>query len=171
MKNNLEIFRREFLNANTWAQRKDGIPLYLLDKLSNEERKVAESELIAALSTGDTWPIMGLGHIKSTAALPTLYSLLSKTFKQIKVTLAHAIFQICADPLMIDISLDEMAQLSQWHELIDLLYLLPDFRNKRTDQLLQDFRNHPEYLVAYNATRALGLPTGPVVQKFRRKSE
>ena len=50
MTDNLDIFRKEFLGANSWAQRKDGVPLDLLDNLSIEELKVAESELIRVLS-------------------------------------------------------------------------------------------------------------------------
>jgi hypothetical protein len=35
---NLDIFRKEFLGDNTSAQRKDGVPLALLDNLSSEEK-------------------------------------------------------------------------------------------------------------------------------------
>ena len=65
----LEIFRKEFLNANSWAQRKDGVPLDLLDNLSIEELEIAEKDLIERLSLKDDWPINGLGHIKSQKAL------------------------------------------------------------------------------------------------------
>ncbi len=54
------------MGANTWAQRKDGVPLDLLDKLSVDELKTAEVELTKSANLGDTWPILGLGHIKST---------------------------------------------------------------------------------------------------------
>ncbi|MCO4293805.1 hypothetical protein NF867_13115 [Solitalea sp. MAHUQ-68] len=103
MKNNLDLFRKEFLEANTWAQRKDGVPLYLLDNFTREELKVAEIELIKALSLRDNWPIVGLGYIKSKDALPTLYNLLEKSKGAMKVTIAYSIFQICQDPKMIEI--------------------------------------------------------------------
>jgi len=92
---NLEHFYSEFLNANTWAQRKDGVPLELLNKLSTEELKIAESELIRVVSINDPWPILGLGHIKSSASLSKLYALLAKGSGYIRTILAYAIFSIC----------------------------------------------------------------------------
>lgn len=73
---NIDRFRKDFLGANTWAQRKDGVPIDLLDKLTRDELKIAETELMQALSLRDHWPIIGLGHIQSKAALPKLYELL-----------------------------------------------------------------------------------------------
>lgn len=58
MTNNLDIFRKEFLEANSWSQRKDGVPLDLLDNLTDEEQKTAEIELIKVVSLRDNWPII-----------------------------------------------------------------------------------------------------------------
>ena len=123
MVNNLKIFRNEFLNANTWAQRKDGVPLYLLDKLSAEELKTAENELIKAADPGDTWPIIGLGHIKSKNSLPVLYKLLPKSGKYFRITVACSIYKICQDRSMIDIVLKETPELTSLYEIIDIIYL------------------------------------------------
>lgn len=169
MSDNLKIFRDEFLNANSWAQRKDGVPLYLLDKLSNEELEVAEKELIQKLSLKDDCPINGLGHIKSQKALPKLYNLLQKSKKGMKVSIAHSIFQISEDKEMIDIVLSEMPKLKHWTAIIHILYLLPKFKDKKIDNMLNSYREHKNYLVAYNATQAMGLPTKEVVEKFRNK--
>jgi hypothetical protein len=65
MTDRLERFKKDFLMANSWPQRKDGVPLDLLDALSPEELKKAERMLIEALGHRDSWPIRGLGHIKS----------------------------------------------------------------------------------------------------------
>ncbi len=165
MTNNIQIFRQEFLGANTWAQRKDGVPLYLLDKLSPSELKTAEDELIQALNPGDTWPVLGLGHTRCTRALPKLYNLLHKTNKGFKITVAHAIFMICKDPEMIAIVLEELPKTSNQYELIEVLYLLPAFNDEKITAVLNNYREHKEYLVAYNATRALSLPTDEVVKK------
>lgn len=51
--NKLEIFRKEFLNANSWSQRKGGVPLDLLDNLTNQELEIAENELIENLDLKD----------------------------------------------------------------------------------------------------------------------
>jgi hypothetical protein len=142
-----------------------------LDNLTPNELKTAEAELIRSANLGDTWQIIGLGHIRSTDALPTLYSLLDKSNKRMKVTIAHSIFQICQDPKMIDIVLEEVPKITNQYELIDILYLLAAFKDERVTVLLKGFRDHQEYLVAYNATRALGLPTKEIVEMFRDKDE
>lgn len=167
MTDNLNIFRKEFLGANTWAQRKDGVPLDLLDNLSIDELKVAESELIRAASLRDDWPIVALGHIRSKDALPTLLKLLADSKGAMRVKIAHSIFKISADEKMKDIVLETMPQITGEFELIDVLYYLPFFKDKRITDLLHSYRNHKKYLVAYNATRYIGLPTDEVVEKFR----
>ena len=171
MINNIDIFRKEFLEANSWAQRKDGVPLDLLDNLTDEELKIAEIELIKVVSLKDNWPIVGLGHIKSKDALPILYDLLDKSKGSMKVNIAHSIFQICQDTKMIEIVLETMPRITNQYELIDVLYYLPEFKDKRITELHNNYRNHKEYLVAYNATRYLGLPTDDVVEKFRDKNK
>lgn len=164
---NLKIFRDEYLNANTWSLRKDGVPLDLLDNLSTEELKIAEKELIDSLSLKDDWPIKGLGHLKSKDALTKLYELLPKSKKGMKVTIAHAIFQICDDKEMIKIALTETPKISNQYELINVVYLLKGFEDEKVNEMLDGLREHDEYLVAYNATRALGLSTDKVVKKFK----
>lgn len=171
MTNNLDIFRKEFLEANTWAQRKEGVPLDLLDNLTDEELKMAEMELIKALCLGDNWPIVGLGYIKSKDALKTLYDLLDKSKGSMKVTIAHSIFQICQDTKMIENVLETMPSITNEFELIDVLYYLPDFKDKQITELHNNYRNHKDYLVAYNATRYLGLPTDEVIEKFCDKKK
>ncbi|SMD37006.1 hypothetical protein SAMN04488029_3187 [Reichenbachiella faecimaris] len=167
MSSGLKIFREDFLNANTWPQRKDGVPLDLLDNLNSDELRVAENELIAIADTKDDWPIKGLGHIKSEKSLPKLYELLKRSKKLMKVTIAEAIYQICGDEQMINIALTETPKISNEFALIDVMYTLSKFQDGRVKNLLNDYRNHTKYLVAYNATQALGLPTEPVVDKFR----
>lgn len=165
----LKIFRDEFLNANTWSQRKEGVPLELLDNLSKDELKIAENELIDSLTLKDDWPIKGLGYIKSQDGLTKLYELLPLGEKGIKVAIAHSIFQICGDKEMIKITLTETPRITNQYELIDVLYLLKGFGDDKLKEMLNGFRDHNEYLVAYNATRALGLSTDEIVEKFKNK--
>ena len=168
MNDNLEIFRKDYLNANTWAQRKDGVPLDLLDALTKDELKIAESELINSASLKDTWQIIGLGHIKSTNSLSKLYGLLSNANSYMRIVIAHSIFQICKDKTMIEIVLNEASELTN-EEIINVLYMFPDFKDSKTDELLRKFCESKSYLVAYNATRTLGLSTDEVVKKFCNK--
>lgn len=163
-----DLFKRDYLEANTWAQRKDGVPLHLLDNLSAEERKAAEAALIKSASLRDTWPIVGLGHVKSMESLPTLYALLDKSEGKMRIIIAHAIFQICQDPKMIDIVLETMPGITNEYDLIEVLYYLPGFRENRITDLHHSYLNHQKYLVAYNAARYLGLPTDEVVARFSK---
>lgn len=169
MKTKLHYFRKEFLHANSWGQRKDGAPFYLLDKLNSDELAIAEDELMQQADSGDTWPVLGLGHIRSQKSLPLLYDLIPKTALETKIAIAHSIFKINKDETMIDIAIEETKKLSDWYKVIDTLYLLADFNDDRTNQLLQEFRDHQDYLIAYNATQALGLPTDEVVKKFSNR--
>lgn len=169
MTDNLDIFRRGFLEANTWQDRKDGVPLDLLDNLSPEELIIAEIILLKNMNLADMWPIIGLGHIKSKNSLPKLYQLLVKSKKNIKVTIAHSIYQICQDPSMIDIVLNETPKITNQYDLVDVIYYLPDFKNSKIDYLLNQLRNHKKHLVAYNATSACGLSTEEVIKRFREQ--
>ena len=171
MTDNLDIFRKDFLNADSWGQRKDGVPLDLLDNLSQDELKIAEQQMLKVLSLRDDWPIIGLGHIKSKEALPSLYNLLEESKRAMKVIIAHSIFQIAQDERMKDIVLETMPKITNEFELINVLYYLPKFKDQRITDLHHSYRNHKKYLVAYNAARYLGLPTDEVVQKFRDKEQ
>ena len=171
MKNNLEIFRNEFLGTYSWERRKNGVPLDVLDNLTDEEKKTAEIELIEASSLQDKWPIIALGHLKSKDALPALYNLLEKSNGSMKVVISRSIFQICQDTKMIELILEIVPKITNESELIDILYYLPSFKDKRVTDLHHSYRNHKDYLVAYNATRYLGISTNKVVEKFRDKKQ
>ena len=168
MTKNLDLFRQHFIHASSWTERKDGVPLYLLDNLTGSELELAEKAMIDHISSGDPWAIEGLGYIKSTLALPTLYKLLPKSRKATKLRIAHAIYRICGDISMTDLVLKEVPSIKTQPELIEVLYMLPEFKDERVNLLLQGYREHKEYLIAYNATRALGLPTDEVVTRFRQ---
>lgn len=171
MTKELEAFYKDYLNANSWPQRKDGVPLDLLDNLNQADKIIAEKELIEHADLNDSWPIIGLGYLKSTLSLDKLYYLLDKGSQQIKITIAHSIFLINNDSRMVEIVLKETERLNNQYDIIAILYMLSDFKDSRVDKVLNDFRNHKEYLVAYNATRALGLSTDKVVDKFRSMKE
>ncbi|MBK8699319.1 MAG: hypothetical protein IPN29_07135 [Saprospiraceae bacterium] len=168
MSSNLEAFRKAFFGPATWTDRKDGVPLYLLDRLNTAEHETAAEELIGELHKGDSWHIDALGHMRSTKALPFLYKLLRGCKPKMGITIAHAIYQINEDPEMTTLVLEATPLLNTWHELIDAFYYLTQFKDPQVLEMLHSYRNHHEYLVAYNATRALGLPTEEVIAKFRK---
>ena len=70
---------------------------------------------------------------------------------------------------MIKQVLIEIPKVTNMYEIIDILYILPDFGDEGINKILKDFCDHKEYLIAYNATRALGLSTDAIVDKFRNK--
>lgn len=162
-------FERDFLHANTWSQRKDGVPLYLLDQLSPEERVRAEDSLIESLSEGDSWPAEGLGHLRSTKALPALYALLARSKQGMVISVACSIYQINKDPKMVEALLTELPRITSEYALIDILYDLRIFDDPRIKTALKKYRSDHRYLVAYNAARALGESTDEVVREFRKK--
>jgi len=157
MSKEFQAFYKGFMKADTWAVRKEGVPLELLDKLTNDEKIMAEQILIENANVGDSWQIIGLGYLKSEKSLIKLYRLLSKAKKEMKVIIAHSIYQICEDPKMIEIALTETKKLKNWYEIIDILYMLPDFNDEKVNKMLVEFCSHKEYLVSYNAKRALGI--------------
>ena len=63
MPNAYERFVREYLEATSY-ERRDGVPVEILDELTSEEKAKAEAELIKRLSIRDTWQAIGLGHMK-----------------------------------------------------------------------------------------------------------
>lgn len=165
----LSRFFSHFLNANSWELRKDGVPLDLLNALSVQDRVVAEAALMEKLDLSDDWPIRGLAWLQSQKALPRLYDLLSIAKPGMKVIVAHAIYCICRDRNMIPLVVASFPLIESEYQLIDIIYLLPEFEDSRTDALLLSLREDQRYLVAYNATQVLGLSTDPIVEKFRRQ--
>lgn len=170
MYSNLDHFRRFFLNQkDSYLRAKEGVPLYLLDALTPQELAVAETELLRAVGSTDPWPIQGLGHIRSQVALPKLHERLPQAERSMRIYLAHAIYRISADPAMIDLVLESARRLD-WPRELRIMYLLPDFKDPRIEQMLESLCEHKEYLVAWNATRALGLSTEDLEQRSRGRA-
>lgn len=164
-----EYFQRDFLHANTWNQRKDGVPLSLLDRLTPDERLLAEDQLIEAAGSDDSWPILGLGHLRSKKALPVLRALLEKCRLGMKIYVAFAIFQITGEVEMVDVVLEELPKINNEYALIDILWWLPAFRDRRITALLEQYTHDKRYLVAYNATRNLSRSTDEVIERYRKE--
>ncbi|HVU53476.1 MAG TPA: hypothetical protein VHD83_00400 [Puia sp.] len=147
------------------------MPLDLLDHLDPDERLLAEDMLIEALHKMDTWPVRGLGYLRSAKALPALYVLLDKWQLAMKINVAFAIYQINRDNGMVEVVLDEFPKINDEFALIDTFYLLPIFQDPRITALLERYTHDKRYLVVYNAARALGRPTDEVVKEFRKKGK
>ncbi len=148
-----EEFTRSFLEPPTWTIRKDGIPLELFDAMTDEQKVMAEQELLKRISLNDNWPITALGYIKSIKSKDKLYILLPEAAGIMKVHIALALWRICEDETMIDIALDQSYAIKDTFSLIDLIICLHDFNVPQTIDRIKDFHNHADYLVSYNAKR------------------
>lgn len=163
LSNEYQQFVNGYLNANTWPERKDGPPFYLLDSLNREDRIKAEKELIERLNLGgDSWPIAGLGYLKSEKALNSLYDLLSNSEGIIRAEIATAIWNISGDEEMLKVVIqcsmfERLKQSSPYRQylMIDVIYCLSQFGHPDAIDRLTQLSSDPEYLISYNAKRAL----------------
>lgn len=157
-------FVREYLEANSWAERKDGVPVEILDELTSEEKDKAEEELIKRLNIRDHWAAVGLGHMKSAKAAPILYYLLPKASGVMKAEIATALWKIRGDEEMLQVVLNLsqpsfLSRKSPYYEFkqIDIIYCLAQFPQSEAKARLEELTEDEKYLVSYNAKRALVL--------------
>lgn len=164
MSNAYERFVREYLEAKSWAERKDGVPVEIIDELTSEEKEKAEAELIKRLSIQDDWAAIGLGYMKSAKAAPVLYDLLPKASGSVKAEIATALWKICGDEEMLQVVLNlsqpsSSSRLSPYYKFkqIKIIYCLAQFPQSEARARLEELTDDEQYLVSYNAKRALEL--------------
>ena len=158
------IFEWDFLNANSWEQRKDGVPLNLLDALDASDKKLAEDALIEKLSLRDDWPARGLGHIRSQKSLPKLRELFPHANGTMRAAIALAIWQIARDKNMrdelINLSISEYTdddKSSKTFTMIDVIHCLAHLPYPEVVERLEKLKTSANSFIAYNANYALGL--------------
>ncbi len=144
----------------------------IIDNLNKEEREQIETVLLDKVleRPDDLLIVTTLGYLKSHKSLDILHKLLSTAKSAEKIIIASSIYKIVKDEKMVDVALEASETLTNWWDLINVFYDLAKFKNQKTDDFIRKFFDHKEYLVAYNATQAMGLPTDPVVKKFREKN-
>jgi len=163
MSNAYERFVRGYLEATSY-ERRDGVPVEILDELTSEEKVKAEAELIKRLSIQDDWATIGLGYMKSAKAAPELYDLLPKASGSGKAEIATALWKICGDEEMLQIVLNLShpsfsSRASPYHEFkqIKIIYCLAQFPQSEARARLEELTNDKQYLVSSNAKSALVL--------------
>lgn len=164
MQNGLDAFRKAFIHPQNWEGYKEGIRHDLLDNLSSSEKAIAIKELIGSVPAGNTRAISALIHLHAQEALPVLLERLFNASGVEKVMITRAVYALSSDANMISLAVNETRRMETPYQLLEIMYELAAFRNEETNALLQQFQSHPDYLVRYNATRALGLPTDDVVK-------
>ena len=151
-------FESEFLNANSWAQRKDGVPLDLLDSLDTRDRERAVAQLLSRLDGRDTWPIDGLAHLREVSALSPLRKLLGHRSAIIRAHAAAAIFALEGDTSVESYASSLVTSAdAHWGDRIDAIWCLVKFRTQSAKAALEQASRDSEFLVSYNAKRALAV--------------
>ena len=157
-------FEIDFLEANSWPQRKEGVPLNLLDALDADERAMAEAALLQRLSPGDDWPALGLGHLRSQKALAPLRALLAKSAGTVRAAAALAIWQISRDPAMCDVLIrlthdndTENRESLKCFIMIEVIHCLAHPPYLAAVTRLVELKRSGNYLFAYNARYGLDL--------------
>jgi hypothetical protein len=149
-------FDRDFLNANSWGQRKDGFPANLLDALSPGERDRAIGILKRKLDGKDDWPVRAMAHLGVTESVPALRSLLQKVeYPTLRAVIATAIFDLTGDATM-EGEVAAAANTGEWMHRLDAIYCLSHFKTPSAQKALDDLTHDSNYLVSYNAKRAGG---------------
>jgi hypothetical protein len=151
-------FEQDFLNANSWPQRKDGFPSDLLDALSPEERTRAVSILKEKLDGRDDWPVRAMAHLRVAESAPVLHCLLEKEpFPVIRAVIATAIYELTGDETMEkEVASVAAAREREWVHRLDAIHCLGRFKTDSAHKLLCELAHDPDYLVSYNAKLAGG---------------
>lgn len=151
-------FETDFLNANSWPQRKDGFPSDLLDALTPAEREKAISILKENLDGRDDWPIRAMAHMGVSESVPRLRELLKEaTMPTIQAVTATAIYELTKDSEMEEIVWSVAgAKEKEWVYRLDTIHCLGRFKSGSAAARLAFLLDDPDYLVSYNAKIAGG---------------
>jgi len=147
----------KLIPPNNYIHRDGFTNYHIIDSLSEEEKSEVEKELIEMLKNSEDWLIGDtLSYMKSEDSIPILREKLEKAKKpNSKVLWANAIFKINNNPEMVDIALEEFQKIDDKYELIAMFYVLTEFRDSRINKIIENYHNHGDYLIAYNAQRVL----------------
>lgn len=74
-----------------------------------------------------------------------------------KVIIASSIFKISSEYKMIDVAINSFNSINDDLDLALLFHYLATFNNNRTDKIIKNYINHPNFIVSYNAKQALGM--------------
>ena len=138
---------------------------HIIDKLSADEKIEVENALINKLTEhpDDLLIVETLAYLKSTKSIPALRKLLvNSSYDMEKLIIASSIFEITKDTNLVDIAISAFRQLDNKkdayyvYKLTGAFYHLAKFNNPAVIEIIREYFDHKEYLVSYNAKRALG---------------
>jgi len=140
----------------------------IIDKLSENEKLLLENVLIQKLKSEiekdiDTLIVETLAYLKSRQALPTLYHLLEiSDIDEVKLEIAAHIFEVNQDEKMVEIAIDCFNKIAKRTDAYHVYAVsgafnyLTKFKNEKIKKLIKEYSSHPDYLISYNAKKALG---------------
>jgi len=138
---------------------------HIIDKLDADEKIEVEKGLIDKLTEHpeDILIVETLAYMKSTRSIPALRNLLANSsYDMEKLIIVSSIFEINHDNDMVDIAISAFRQLDNKkdayyvYKLTGAFYHLAKFNNPTAVEIIKEYFYHKEYLVSYNAKRALG---------------
>ena len=141
----------------------------LIDVLSDKEKEQLEDALINKLIVEsdrhiDTLIVDTLVYLKSQKSLPVFRELLNKeTYPLSKLIIATSIFELSGDESTIEIAVDLFRKMEDKkdsyykYKLTQAFYYLAKLNNATVDSLVANYIKHEDYLVAYNAKRAMEI--------------
>lgn len=138
---------------------------HIIDKLNANEKIEVENALINKLSEHpeDLLIIETLAYMKSIKSINAIRKILENSSYDMEILIiASCLFEIYQDNEMIEIAIRSFRQLDNKkdayyvYKLIGAFYHLSKFNNPVTEEIIKEYVDHKEYLVSYNAKRALG---------------
>ena len=158
---NIKSLIRELIPPNNHTHREGFTNYHIIDSLSEVEKSKVVNELIKMLESSEDWLIgKTLSYMKSKDSIPILRERLENAKESSSTILwANTIFKINNSTEMADIALEEFQKIDNKYELISIFHILTEFQDSRINKIIENYRNHDDYLVAYNAQTALTKET------------
>ncbi|HTD98090.1 MAG TPA: hypothetical protein VK668_02345 [Mucilaginibacter sp.] len=139
----------------------------IIENLTVIERNKIEDALVNMLNFSsienlDTLIVETLAYLKSTKSIFKLKDLLKKSNSNLdKLIIATSIFEISAEDEMLNVAvasfknIDNKADPYYIYKLSDGFDYLIRFRNPVSTKIIQDYTQHTDPIISYNAKRAL----------------
>ena len=162
---NVDKLLADIIPPNTFQHRNEFSNTQIIDALNPEEKGLLEGALIDRLSKEpDLLIVETLAYLKSQKSLPVLYSLLDNiSGESARIIASVSIHEINKDLRMLDVAISAFRELEKikdtnfTYRLLPVFYYLRKFKNQITDEIIREYTSHPDYLLSYNAKRALSM--------------
>jgi len=166
---NIEKLIIEIIPPSDYQHRNGFNNIHIIDNLTDKEKKQVIGLLIEKLlykknEEIDILIVETLAYLKSKESLPVLKNLLENCSNELdKLKIATSIFEINHDNDMVDMAITSLKKIDDKndsyyvHKLTSSFYYLIKFNKPEVNRIIHEYINHKEYLVSYNAKRALGI--------------